>query len=184
MGWLKDFRKKQEELGAKPRAEAPKGDGKKPAKVPKPPRVEVLYKCGHTCSVTELKNHDCHQCQKRKGKPGKKGKGKGRPLVARLPRRSLYQLDYHEEGDRKWWTGSLTIPCPEIEALEKTFLGEAYSVHYLVDMLSKKWRDWKREREGSETEDAGAHPRTLSTEEEEAAKQADRDTVIPPECSA
>lgn len=142
-----------------------------PPKEDKPPKTEVVYRCGHVQPVGDLKNHDCRACQKKTFVEksgivprGTRGKGKGRSNVARLPKGSSYCLDYHEEGERKWWVGTLLLPNPtEQGALALTFTGEADSVHYLLDLLGKKWRDWERE---------------------EAARRADSDTVIPPECSA
>ncbi len=154
-----------------PKPEAPPKIQKesKPPKENKPPKTEVVYKCGHTQLVGELKNHDCRACQKKtlaeksRATPGaRRGKGKGRSNVARLPWGSRYSLAYYEEGDRKWWYGELTIPLTEQSLVGETFTGEADSVHYLLDMLGKKFRDWERE---------------------EAAKRAESITVIPPECS-
>ncbi len=177
MSWLSEFRKKQEELGAKAPQDGKAPPEKKSAKVPRPPKdkpkAEVVYKCGHTQPVAELKNHDCRQCQK--GKRKKKGKGRGRPVVARLPQGSLYQLQYHEEGDRKWWSGTITVFLP---AVTRTFEGEADSVHYLLDLLGRKFRDWEQEQP------AGKTLMEVFAEEEEAAKRATNDTVIPPECPA
>ena len=100
---LKDNLKKlKEKLDAKNGGSKPTPQEAPPAKVPKSPKAEVVYKCGHTLPVGELKNHDCRQCQQAKRNGGKKkGKG-GRPHVARLPQGSTYQLQYYEEDGRKW----------------------------------------------------------------------------------
>lgn len=141
MGLKDDLKKLKEKLDAK-------AEGK-----PKPAKAEVVYKCGHTLPVGELKNHDCRQCQQQKKDGPRKKASKGRPIVARLPRGSTYHLNYYEEEGQKRWVGTLLVPNPEDqEALAITFAGEASSVHFLLDVLGKKWRDWERKEAAKRAE--------------------------------